>query len=291
MPQYHITADDLDLLALGSLDAAERRVVEEHVRACGECRRDLAAAQARLAIFALTAPQQTPPPRAKEQLMARIAASGQPRTAEGASSVAALAAGSRTIEQRTAEPPIREPRITAIGARRKPAWTLALAGLALGLAVATIRLWTGNERLSRETRGLRRDTAQLQLQFQRNEEQNRALVDLFTAQDTQHVALAPAAGQQSSPAQVEYNTHRGLLFYSGRLPAPPAGHSYQLWLVPVSASPISAGVFVPDREGRASVVLSRLPAGVTAKAFAVTIEPAGGMPQPTGPKVQMGAVS
>jgi len=34
-----------------------------------------------------------------------------------------------------------------------------------------------------------------------------------------------------------------------------------------------------------------LPQGVEPKAFAVTIEPSGGMPQPTGPKVLVGAAS
>jgi anti-sigma-K factor RskA len=35
----------------------------------------------------------------------------------------------------------------------------------------------------------------------------------------------------------------------------------------------------------------KLPQGMAAKAFAVTLEPAGGMPQPTGPMVLVGPVS
>jgi hypothetical protein len=190
----------------------------------------------------------------------------------------------------TNEPNVASAREAGIREPKRAAWTLAWAGLAFGLAVASILLWAGNERLSREMQGLRQDTAQLQQQFLQNEEQNRALVQLFAAQDTLHVVLTPVAGQQGGPATVEYNAQRGLLFYTGTLPAPAAGRSYQLWLVPVSGNPISAGVFAPDSGGRASVVLPPLPVGVTAKAFAVTIEPAGGMPQPTGPKVQIGAV-
>jgi anti-sigma-K factor RskA len=35
----------------------------------------------------------------------------------------------------------------------------------------------------------------------------------------------------------------------------------------------------------------KLPPGVEAKAFAITLEPEGGMPQPTGPMVLVGPVS
>jgi anti-sigma-K factor RskA len=38
-------------------------------------------------------------------------------------------------------------------------------------------------------------------------------------------------------------------------------------------------------------MMMKLPAGVTAKAFAVSLEPAGGMPQPTGPMVLVGPTS
>ena len=36
---------------------------------------------------------------------------------------------------------------------------------------------------------------------------------------------------------------------------------------------------------------AHVPPGMVAKAFAVTLEPQGGMPQPTGPKVLVGVVS
>src|SRR6202041_942342 len=65
---------------------------------------------------------------------------------------------------------------------------------------------------------------------------------------------------------------------------------YQLWLVPMSGLPISAGVFNP-KNGEMSHMMMKLPAGVTAKAFAVSLEPAGGMPQPTGPMVLVGPTS
>lgn len=267
MAANHISAEDLDVLALGALDATERQAAERHVRECAECGRELAAAQARMAMLSLAVPQQKPPSRVKEQLMARIAAT--PQSAPGAA----------IVPSAVRVPEIRQPK--------RPLWTLAWGALAFGLAAAAILLRVSNERLGREMQTLQQSTAQLQ----QEQKANQALVQLFTAHDSLDVSLAPVAGQPSGPARVEYNAQRGLLFYAGTLPAPGAGRSYQLWLVPVSGNPISAGVFQPDSAGRALIVLPQLPAGIAAKAFAVTIEPAGGAPQPTGPKVQLGAVT
>ena len=51
--------------------------------------------------------------------------------------------------------------------------------------------------------------------------------------------------------------------------------------------PISAGVFNPEG-GRTDHWMMKLPQGIAAKEFAVSLEPAGGMPQPTGPMVLIG---
>ncbi len=60
---------------------------------------------------------------------------------------------------------------------------------------------------------------------------------------------------------------------------------------PKEASAYRGGRPAPDARGNAEVMMPPLPPGTPAKAFAVTVEPAGGMPQPTGPKVLIGAVS
>ena len=82
----------------------------------------------------------------------------------------------------------------------------------------------------------------------------------------------------------------GMLVYDGQLETAPADKSYQLWLVPATGNPISAGVFNPST-GKTSHWIIKLPPGTVPKAFAVTLEPAGGTPQPTGPKVLVGPVS
>lgn len=68
------------------------------------------------------------------------------------------------------------------------------------------------------------------------------------------------------------------LFYAYRLPPLPSDKTYQLWTI--ADHPISGGVFGVDQLGNASLRLSAIPRQV--KTFAVTIEPAGGLPQPSG---------
>jgi anti-sigma-K factor RskA len=69
---------------------------------------------------------------------------------------------------------------------------------------------------------------------------------------------------------------------------PKSGMTYQVWLVTDSAK-ISAGTFQPDSTGHA-MMRANYPLDRNAlKAVAITEEPAGGMPSPTGPIVVSGA--
>ena len=66
--------------------------------------------------------------------------------------------------------------------------------------------------------------------------------------------------------------------------------TYELWLLPAEAglSPIPAGLFKPDADGNASLVMPDMPKGVRAKGFGVTVEDEGGSKQPTMPIVLAG---
>jgi anti-sigma-K factor RskA len=83
----------------------------------------------------------------------------------------------------------------------------------------------------------------------------------------------------------------GLIFVASNLQPPPAQKAYELWLIPSQGAPIPAGTFKPDSRGMAMVVNPPLPAGVEAKAFAITIEPEQGSSAPTSGIIMMGAGS
>jgi hypothetical protein len=85
-----------------------------------------------------------------------------------------------------------------------------------------------------------------------------------------------------SSAQVLWSRTRGLVLSGSRLPAAGPDKTYQLWLM-TSGQSVSAGVFVPDPTGRATLVVDAPPkiAGPIVGA-AITVEPAGGLPKPSG---------
>ena len=101
--------------------------------------------------------------------------------------------------------------------------------------------------------------------------------------------MATKAGGPPGQAHVMYNARMGLAVYSGQIAPAPQDKSYQLWLVPLSGAPVDAGLVAPNQENGAVVV--HLTPGLVAKEFAVTLEPAGGKPQPTGPMVLVGTAS
>lgn len=70
------------------------------------------------------------------------------------------------------------------------------------------------------------------------------------------------------------------------LPPAPAGKTYQMWLIDAKGDRTSGGLLVPeaDQPFVMAVVASSQPlSGFTG--FGVTLEPSGGSPSPTGPKV------
>ncbi len=74
--------------------------------------------------------------------------------------------------------------------------------------------------------------------------------------------------------------HSGVLSRQNLLPAP-AGHDYQLWVLdPESEGPISAGLLQPTETAHQFSVHALTTQG---PGFAISLEPAGGSPEPTGP--------
>jgi anti-sigma-K factor RskA/Tfp pilus assembly protein PilE len=70
-------------------------------------------------------------------------------------------------------------------------------------------------------------------------------------------------------------------FYALNLPANPNGTTYQLWAMYEKPSPV--GVFKIGAGATSHIFAKPFPTFVSAKKFAVSLEPNGGSPEPTGP--------
>jgi anti-sigma-K factor RskA len=254
--------EDFDLYALGTLDGDEKVAFETHLVSCADCKVKLGEAMGRMALLAFAAPAALPSPGVKERLMRQIATTS-PRTGG-------------SVERAAPEPS------EGIFAR----WWGLLVPVASAFALATVLLWFHNDQLERRIAELRGTIEQQENKIA----QARDVAELMSARDTVVVSLAVQKNQPEGTARVIYNSRRGLLVYNGHLAPTTSDKSYQLWLVPASGAPISAGVFNPA-EGETNSIVAKVPPGTAAKAFAVTLEPAGGKPAPTGPMILVGPVS
>ena len=69
--------------------------------------------------------------------------------------------------------------------------------------------------------------------------------------------------------------------YSVNLPECPTGTTYQLWAI--HDKPMSIGTFHMDTGETAHLLVKKVPSFTDTKTFAVSLEPSGGRPQPSGP--------
>lgn len=100
--------------------------------------------------------------------------------------------------------------------------------------------------------------------------------------------IVPLAGQPSAPeavARIHWNQQSGETFLEVlNLPAPPSGKQYQLWAV-YDQGPVSMDVFNLPSSAMDLVLAPRV--DNQPLAFAVSLEPAGGSPQPTADQILM----
>ena len=245
-------ADDLALYALGSLEAAEKALLEKHLDECAACRHEVEHLRGDMALLSLSAAGPMPPQRARQRLMDAIK---------------------------------REPRIQA-APTRTVWWAIAgwVAAAAMGLVV--LMLWRDKSALVQEALHLRAVSSQQGEELQ----EARKIVETLRSPGAQVVNVTKTNARPQPQGKAFYVRDRSsLIFLASNMPVLPAQKAYELWLIPKQGSPIPAGVFKPNARGNAMVINPPLPAGVEAKAFAITIEPESGSSVPTMPIEMMGA--
>jgi len=256
-PQF---ADDLALFALGALDPAQRAVVEEHVQGCAACRRELENLRGDMALLALSTSGPHPPQRSRDRLMQAIAAG---------------------------RPVVSPERTTAAGS-----WYGWLGWIAAGLVLVVGLLLNRSQisyiaALRGKVTALEGKTAAQDAELQRVRDEFAA----FAGPDAKPVTLVVANNHPQPQGKAVYVQSSGkLLFVASNLPALPDDRAYELWLLPSEGAPVPAGVFHPDAKGGGVVLNPPLTAGVSAKGFAITVEPKEGSAAPTTKPMMVGLV-
>jgi anti-sigma-K factor RskA len=271
--------DELKSLAgayvLGALEHDERRTFEAHLTSCVECEAEVRSLRPVVVGLARAVPERNPSAALRDRVLTSITGS----------SATALPRPGAEIRR---------------GPRAKAVWTDARVWLPLAaMLVIVIGIGAYAARLQGRVADLE---ARLDSAMQQAVSADRAMADArrvaLEAQSAMAVLAAPdlaridLAGQTAAPqarARALWSRARGMVFTVSDLPAPPAGRVYQVWVV-TSRAPISAGLLTPDANGRSAVVFATPPDIPAPVAVAVTLEPAGGVPAPTGEKYLVGMV-
>jgi len=240
--------------AIGAATAEESSAFRAHLASCAECRRARDEYEEAASLIARDLDPVVPPPDVRDRIFTAINRS----ETEG-----------EVIDARN-----------RFGVSR---WWMAAAVLFLALwgwrelSVRVIR-----EKVSTSEAELHRLAGQNQLLTARNEKLSAEMAAL-ASQDTRTIALT---GQQVSPSAsakvfLEPQQRRAVVFFYN-LPANPSDKSYQLWILRGDQpQPQSAGVFDVTQSGGASISIENLPLATEIKGLAVTLEPKGGVAQPT----------
>jgi hypothetical protein len=248
-----------------------------HAAGCADCGARLAEALGQAALLAMSVPQEKPAATIKAELFAKIRAEAEREETYR---------WPKKTEEKDAD--AQDSRGRAKAGRASPApttggwWRWVLAPVAAGLAVVATWEWRESQRLLGDLASANHKIVEMTNERQRAE----LLVELLSSPETVSVKLA--ADREKASGMVRYNAKRGMVVYTAELPPLPAEKIYQMWLVPKTGAPISAGIFAPAH-GTRQLWTATVPLNTEVKAFAVTVEPAGGVAQPTGPKVLVGA--
>jgi anti-sigma-K factor RskA len=254
--------------ALGALNDDDRRAFEAHLSACAECANEVRELKVVAAGLSQAVPQVSPP----AALRARVLA-------------AATAADNRQAARAT---PSKSGVSRLLGILSAAA---AIAAIALGLYAVSLqqRIRTLEQELRLANARANEIDKQL-VQYRVAADRAVQIRAILAAPDLRRIDLA---GQKAAPAafgRAFWSPTEGLAVAFDRLPPTADGRVYQLWVIPPGGTPISAALLDLQADGTA-IALGSPASSSRVGTVAVTIEPAGGVPQPTGDMIVAGTLA
>jgi hypothetical protein len=150
------------------------------------------------------------------------------------------------------------------------------------VAAAERQAQTASEAASRQIASTRADAERQIAEAHQASVKAELVSNVLAAPDLIRFNLVGTDQASGASGQVLWSRSRGLVLSASHLPQVAAGQTYQMWLLTPTAS-VSAGLFVPDSAGRATLAAENppdLPHPVTG--VSVTLEAAGGQQSPSG---------
>jgi anti-sigma-K factor RskA len=257
-PFSHDAARDrLEEYVLDQLSAEERRSLELHLAACPACRDEVRQLGRVVEELVLITEPQPPRPELRSQVLRALAAEAR--------------ASART-------PATVSPRVHS--------WWLATAAsiVLIGWIVMLFTIATRERRAVEQLAQARSQVQELRGRLDDLATQADLVTSILTAGDVRSIDLASRAASGAATGRAYWSPTNGLLLVADNLPLPPAGRVYQVWMIPgPGAKPLSAGL-LPTQGSRRGMLIVPSPAGISGRnlTIAITDEPPGGLPAPSG---------
>jgi anti-sigma-K factor RskA len=256
------------LFVLDALPPEERRAFAAHVAGCVECAAEVRSLSAVPSALAQAVPQVEPSAALRQRVLRSVAGavSGQEPAA------------SQIVHRSVGLAP----------------WLAMAASLALTVGLAAyafeLRERVGDLETRLRTALARADAGDRQIAEVRHAAADAELrVAVLSAPDVARIDLAGQPVAPQAAGRGYWSRSRGLMFTATNLPPLPAGRIYQLWVLTAQTAPISNGWLLrPDASGRVGAIFETPVDLPRPTAMAVTIEPDGGVPAPTGDKFLVG---
>ncbi len=261
-------AELMPAYALGATDADETRLVESLMQHCPEFQAELKDYAGLAQGLLYSSPTMTPPAALHDKIMAAARTPSQSTS----SRVIPIERG-----RELASPP-KTRRITPIVA------TVASIAAALLLILnISLQLQLGEANLDQVSLQTQISAARFTEQEVRTLlAQRDDVLAAFSGSDVIQNAQLVSTENEAPFANVLYaaNFRTGIII-GDNLPAIRDDQTFQLWLIGIDGTPVSMGIFQPDADNRVVYVFeSDIPID-TFEVIGVSIEPAGGSPQPT----------
>ncbi|MBI3046776.1 MAG: anti-sigma factor [Acidobacteria bacterium] len=240
---------------LGSLDPDDRVSFEAHLAACEDCAAEVRALGRVTEALARSVPDRTPPPELRRRVLGAF----------------------------QAQPAATRARAPAGLGQWLPIAALLVLTIGIGVYAARlqVRVTVLEERLEQAL--LQASAAETAVaDARRVNTELQSAMGVLAAPDLVRIDLAGQAPAPQATARALWSRARGMVFTASNLPPLPAGRVYQVWVVPAAQAPISAGLLTPDPAGAGQSYFNTPPDIPPPAAVAVSIEPAGGVPAPTG---------